>query len=260
MSEVKFCKHCNVEHPLTAEFWRFDKRTNKFSECKQNIKQRGKNYYQNNKAVLIDKVKKYYEQNGDARRIGQKKYYSENRQKIIAKGKEYHAKNRTQISIRVKSYYQNNKNLFRDYAENNKDRIKKTRQKNAKQKNLTQKFKRKTDIQFKLRCNLRTRLCNALKAFNIQKRVSSVEDLGCSLEDFKKHIESKFLPGMSWSNWSRNGFHIDHIRPLASFDLTDPEQQKQACSWTNLQPLWAKDNLSKGAKYEEIHAATETSV
>ena len=63
----------------------------------------------------------------------------------------------------------------------------------------------------------------------------------------KKWIESQFVDGMSWDNHGE--WHIDHIRPCASFDLTDPEQQKECFNYKNLQPLWAKDNLSKGDRF-----------
>lgn len=78
------------------------------------------------------------------------------------------------------------------------------------------------------------------------------EALGCSYEDLRLYLESLWQPGMSWDNWSKDGWHIDHIKPLAAFNLEDPEQLKQACHYTNLQPLWAKDNLVKSDKYENI--------
>ena len=90
------------------------------------------------------------------------------------------------------------------------------------------------------------RLHKALK--NTFKSGSAVKDLGCSIEYLKAYLEGQFEPGMTWDNWGRRGWHIDHIRPLASFDLTDPEQFKQAVHYTNLQPLWAKDNLKKGKR------------
>ncbi len=71
--------------------------------------------------------------------------------------------------------------------------------------------------------------------------------LGADFGVVRLHIESLFAPGMSWDNYGPRGWHIDHIKPLASFNLTDPEQMKQAAHYTNLQPLWAIDNLSKGA-------------
>lgn len=80
------------------------------------------------------------------------------------------------------------------------------------------------------------------------KSGSAIRDLGCSMEELKVYLESKFQPGMSWDNYSFTGWHIDHIIPLSSFDLTDPEQFKQACHYTNLQPLWAEDNFKKSNK------------
>lgn len=79
------------------------------------------------------------------------------------------------------------------------------------------------------------------------KHGSAVRDLGCSIEEFKTHLESKFQHGMTWENYGRKGWHIDHIKPLSSFDLTDGEQLKIACNYKNMQPLWWNDNLSKGS-------------
>jgi hypothetical protein len=70
--------------------------------------------------------------------------------------------------------------------------------------------------------------------------------VGCDSVLLKLHLERQFKKGMTWDN--RNLWHIDHIVPCASFDLTDPDQQKQCFHYTNLQPLWAKENLSKGAR------------
>ena len=75
---------------------------------------------------------------------------------------------------------------------------------------------------------------------------SAVRDLGCAVEELKKHLESKFQPGMTWKN--QGLWHIDHVRPLASFDLTERAQFLQACHYTNLQPLWAAENLKKAAR------------
>lgn len=104
--------------------------------------------------------------------------------------------------------------------------------------------RRKTDILFKLAFDLRCRLRLALK--NGQKRGSAVKDLGCTVAELKAHLESHFLPGMTWENHGK--WHIDHKKPLASFDLTDRQQFFEACHYTNLQPLWAEDNFRKGAR------------
>ena len=104
-----------------------------------------------------------------------------------------------------------------------------------------------TDTLYVLECLLRGRLTQALR--KTIKSKSTLILIGCSLSELKKHLEKQFTDGMSWDNHGLFSWHIDHIRPCASFDLTDPEQQKQCFHHTNLQPLWAEDNLSKGAKY-----------
>lgn len=101
-----------------------------------------------------------------------------------------------------------------------------------------------SDLNYKLRSVLRARLNQALK-HNL-KSGSAVNDLGCSVEGLKTYLESKFKMGMTWDNWSRNGWHIDHIEPLSKFDLTNELELKIACHYTNLQPMWASENIKKG--------------
>ena len=87
-----------------------------------------------------------------------------------------------------------------------------------------------------------------------QKAGSAVRDLGCSIEDLRTHLEYKFQKGMTWENRGKYGWHIDHIVPLSKFDLSKKEEFLKACHYTNLQPLWAKDNLKKHNKnYVEIN-------
>ena len=101
----------------------------------------------------------------------------------------------------------------------------------------------------KIATNLRGRLSQAVR--NNYKSGSAVNDLGCSIEDLRKQLESLFYPNpetgemMSWDNYGRKGWHIDHIKPLCRFDLTDEIELKEACNFNNLQPLWFKDNLEK---------------
>lgn len=91
----------------------------------------------------------------------------------------------------------------------------------------------------------RARLRSALTSQNVPKTHSVVDLVGCTWYELKEHIQSQFQPGMSWSNIDL--IHIDHRHPCAGFDLTDDAQLKQCFHWTNLQPLWATDNLKKGA-------------
>jgi hypothetical protein len=92
-----------------------------------------------------------------------------------------------------------------------------------------------------VQCNLRRRIAYALRKNT--NTIKSMELLGCSIEDFKKYFEST---GMDWNNYGK--WHIDHIKPICSFDFSDVEQIKLCFHYSNLQPLWAEDNLVKGSK------------
>jgi len=103
------------------------------------------------------------------------------------------------------------------------------------------------DTQYRMATLLRSRLTSALKRKS--KRGSAVALLGCTIEELITRFESLFTDGMSWENQSK--WHVDHVRPLSSFDLEDLNQLAEACHFTNLQPLWSKDNLRKYNKREE---------
>lgn len=111
-------------------------------------------------------------------------------------------------------------------------------------RNYTKK-KRQDNLQYKLRDNLKRTLNQAL---NHTKGTSILKYIDCTLIELKQHLEAKFQPGMTWENYGRTGWHIDHIRPLASFDLTQETEIYLAMKKSNLQPLWRFDNQSKGKK------------
>jgi hypothetical protein len=113
------------------------------------------------------------------------------------------------------------------------------------------KERQQDDLRYKLTKALRSRLYKTVEGNS--KSASTLELVGCTLEYLKNHLESQFTDGMSWDNYGKYGWHIDHIIPCASFDLTDPAQQRECFHFSNLQPLWAKDNWSKGAKLEAVH-------
>ena len=97
------------------------------------------------------------------------------------------------------------------------------------------------DIQFRVRSKLRSRFNSAVR-YKV-KTGSAIRDLGCTIEEFIDYIATLFQPGMSWDNHGE--WHLDHIDPLATFDLTDPEQVSDACHYTNIRPLWAAENLAR---------------
>lgn len=97
---------------------------------------------------------------------------------------------------------------------------------------------------------MRKSLSSGLRRVGVVKGHKTVKYLGCSFVEAKNHIESLFQPGMSWANWGLRGWHIDHKRPISSFDYTDPNWVFKASHYTNLQPLWALENLTKSAKWD----------
>lgn len=110
------------------------------------------------------------------------------------------------------------------------------------------------DPAYKARVAMRRRFYMAIRnqvydGWNIRSG-AAVRLLGCTMAEFVQHIESLWSDGMTWANWTRDGWHIDHIVPLSAFDLSDADQIKAACHYTNLRPLWATDNLRKGAKVD----------
>jgi len=112
--------------------------------------------------------------------------------------------------------------------------------------------KRNNDPLYRLKDNLRSRLNKAIQGD--YRAGSAIRDLGCSIEKLKQHLESQFQSNMSWDNYGRKDgircWHVDHIKPLDSFDLSNPEDLRYACHYTNLQPLWADENLKKSSKNE----------
>lgn len=156
--------------------------------------------------------------------------------------------NAARDKIRKKDWLLKNKERVRAvqklYDNKNKERLLLKRREYRRAYELN---KLKTDINHRLKNRLRARLHSAIK----NKSTNTIDGLGCSIEQLKIHLESKFQPGMTWDNWSKSGWHIDHIIPLSYFDLTNEEQLAKACHYTNLQPLWAADNLSKKCKIQQ---------
>jgi hypothetical protein len=210
---LKSCTGCNIQFPLENFNYASTGKYNRRGECKpcQSIKTKQNPLY--NPVVWKNKYNKELARQRNA---------------------AYRAQNKEKLNEYNRNYYKNNKLRAREYYQLNKERI-----------NQTHNTRRKTDIQFKLGCRLRDRINKVLK--KKQKVGSAVRDLGCSVIFLKQYLESKFYTGMTWENYG--AWHIDHIIPLSMFNLENKEEFLQACHYSNLQPLWAKDNLSKGARY-----------
>lgn len=166
------------------------------------------------------------------------------KKKIDAYQEEYRKKNRLLIRSKKRIYYQNNK-------EKVKKKVKEYRLKNTAKINKYHKNKYNNDSLRKIMVLHRARIGKFFSKNKTYRANKSIEMLGCTPEEFKKHLESKFKEGMTWSNHGKMGWHVDHIIPLSTFDLSNSEQAKIAFHYTNTQPLWWHENLSKGNKLDQ---------
>ena len=143
----------------------------------------------------------------------------------------------------------------KDWYEKNKDEVIKKvilyTHKNRHKINKRMKDRFEFDADFKLSIILRHRVYVAIKMQYGIKAKKTMDLIGCTVEQCRHYIESLWTEGMSWENHGSgsNKWHIDHIRPCTSFDLTSKEEQQKCFHYSNLQPLWEPDNLKKGSKY-----------
>lgn len=161
-------------------------------------------------------------------RDASRKWKGKNRDKVSASYHRNKHKHKERISLVCAEYYKKNKTVM----------LKKRMAYNAK--------RLKENPHVRAMEYARTRVRNLVKGES--RSASTMALIGCSREHLVKHIESQFKDGMNWSNYGAKGWHIDHILPCASFDLTNPDHQKICFHYTNLQPLWWLDNIKKHAK------------
>lgn len=159
----------------------------------------------------------------------QKAYYGDHVTERITYSAVYHESHREAVLAKQK--------IYRSGKDKDKQRV---------YKKIYEQNRRSRDVWYRVQTNLRCRIGKAVKG-NL-KEVSTMKLVGCSIKELRSHLERQFLPGMTWSNYGFTGWHIDHIKPCADFDLSDPNQQAICFHWSNLQPLWALDNLKKGRR------------
>ena len=165
--------------------------------------------------------------------------YKEIRKKNYEKNKSYYLKKNVRLKKQNKEWYENNKEKHR---ENNRNWREKNIERVREYHNNLIKYQRKTDPIKQLIFNVRNRISSVLK----NKTKSSFDIVGCPPIFLKEHLEKQFTKGMCWENHGLYGWHIDHIIPLSTAKTDD--EVYSLCHYTNLQPLWAEDNLKKGVK------------
>ena len=214
--------------------YKFDSNGNKVCGKCSNLKPREK--------FSFIKAKGIYEATcRDCRNLARKEYRKTQHYKT--KEKEYRIKNKDK-------YF----DLRKSWREKNPDKNKKTN-------NKWQNFKRVNDPNFKIRSNFSRRVNNALSAYvkngKFLQKKRTEQLLGCTVNKYKEYLESKFYPNstsgkpMTWDNYGLHGWHIDHIKPCASFDLTNEKEQLECFNYKNTQPMWAEENLSKSASWND---------
>lgn len=177
------------------------------------------------KCRILTYKAKYREKNRQELRDKNKVYYKENRPKKLEYHKWYRENYKEKRLEAQRKYYKNNRELCNKKSRTN---IKKLI---------------KTSINHKLRKRLRDRIYCAIKQ-NIKSK-HTMELLGCTTDYFKQYIESKFTIDMSWENYTRYNWNIDHIMPCSYFDMSIPENQKMCFHYTNMQPLSWYNNMKK---------------
>lgn len=180
--------------------------------------------------VLWQRIKSYLSSPGV---VGHRKaYYALHRQAILEKQREYNRMHRGHRGCAARAYVTKNRLHVRDWHR------------------AYMAARRNQDIGFRLAGCLRSRIRRAMRLAKTQGCLKSEGLIGCSIEFFRKYIEKKFSTGMTWSNYGRSPecWSIDHVKPCASFDLTDPAQQLACFHYTNCQPMWHLDNIRKGDK------------
>lgn len=219
------------------------------------IKANAQAYYLRNKEKIRELCKTQYQKNKEKRSVKERKLYRDNKKKFLDADKIYRKKNKQKINDYLKVYREKNREKTREsakasYQKHRVKRLKATQvyeqRPDIKQKlNARIKQRRLIDPNFKLCRVLRNQLYQHLKINKTKKSKSALQLVGCSIDALRKHIEHQWLLGMSWDNYTVHGWHVDHIIPVNTFDLTDPEQQRKCFHYTNLRPLWATDNLSR---------------
>ena len=208
---AKWCKDCKNEYER-----------NRRSKNKEKINKKDRKRYQvkkkNVKEIVIDKkIKKKCTKCKESKTLDQ-----------------FHlAKNKGTIRAACKECSKKARRLY--YQKHKKEIIRQTTE--------YQNNRRKTDPGFKMKRNLRSRLYSALKSQNARKSNRTLKLTGCTVPFLMGYIESKFKEGMTWENYGT--WHMDHIYPCSKFDLTKEEEQRKCFHYTNLQPLWASENISK---------------
>ncbi len=263
---MKTCNKCKVEKPLDAFTKNKSKKSGLDSRCrvcrkehylqnKKAISARDKEYYLQNKEALSAQKKEYYLKNKKALSAQKKEYRLQNKKAILAWNKEYNS--RPETKSRLKEYYLQNKKAIlaqkkEYYLKNKKAILARNKEYNSRPEtksrvNERERKRYNNDILFRLKRLLRVAVWKTFKGYT--KPAATLELLYCTLEQFKNHIEKQFDARMTWDN--QGAWHLDHIKPMAAFNLLNEDEKRYCNHWSNFQPMWGPENTSKQATWTE---------
>lgn len=230
----KKCRSINSKTKYSKKIKEYKKTW--YEENKQQIKKKDKERYANNKEEILAKNKEWRQNNLEKVKEAKREYYKNNKEYVKAKVKEYRDSNLKKVRAREHAYKssEKGKKVRKKRYENKKDQINKDRR-------AYRKKRLETDVIYKLRRNVRSRLKKVLERGTTPPK--SKELLGCDFETLKAHLEKQFEKGMSWDNYGE--WHIDHIKPLCSVNFFDEKELKKVTHYKNLRPLWKEDNIKK---------------
>lgn len=214
---MKICKRCNSSEV-------YSNKAHYCQDCRILVdREKTNKYYHGNREKCIELTKEYKENNKDHIREYSKNYQAENKSKLNENRRDHRDIHKDQINLYQREWREKNREHTRTYHRS---------------------YSIVYNSRYSWRKAWRTILSNTLKRFGTDKMDKTINMLGYSSMDLKIHIESKFIEGMSWENYGE--WHIDHIKPVSSFDISTPMYIVNGLD--NLQPLWKFDNLSKGKK------------
>lgn len=233
--EAHFGKDKNRKNGLTV--WCKECYREYRNENRDKIRRSASEYYRNNKEKLAKYSRQWKKDNPDKVRDQKRRHMAKHRDKIREHRKEYRKKHKEEIREYNKKYRKENKDDIRKYS-----RI---------YRRTYDKRRESYDLPYKLRRVLRGRVRVAMQDHVNGKRKagSAVKDLGCTIEEFVRHIERQWQEGMTWENYGE--WELDHILPLSRFDLDRKEEFIIAANYTNIQPLWGWQNREKSNKLKE---------
>lgn len=270
---MKTCTLCKTEKPFEEFPKRKDQKDGLHFWCKPCLKIKKAESYQKNREKALATMAEYrkanpekvaaakkaaYEKKPEYYRAKAKGRYSDDPVPFIARSGQRYATKKDQVKAQSKEYRERNKEKLRAraaaYREKNRAALSARtiqRQKDNREAynayQLQYRLNRfKTDPLYALQMTCRRRILCAMAKGGYKKSTKTEKMLGCTFEEFKSYLESKFESGMTWENRGLYGWHIDHIIPLSS--AQDQDELEKLCHYTNMQPLWAKENYSKGSK------------